>query len=474
MLQRHVLAAALTAAALLAIPSLATAAKPSNDDRADARVLTLPASVDGTTKDASLELETEPSSGCAPAKRSVWYLVKAPRDGRISVKLDASGDLDTVVDTYLRQRSQTNPLECDLSDKDGRSEVSFKVKEGQSYLIRVGERQNSASGDFKLDVFLPEPPPVFPGARIPAKGLAGKVDVLQNRQDAYSVVLRSGVTYRINLALAGEGCASLELYGPDAGDFDDPVEDRLGCSGYGLFTPASGEGGRYSLLVTAPRGVRGVQRYHLQVGRALADDTSPGQFIRNFAKVRGRVDGQRLDVVDLYRFDVTKRSELTLTLTATHDLGLTVRNDRGNVVAGNGGEGDIRARCVPAATTRRCSPSSNQQERYTLTRVSRAITRTRIGVQRKASPGSTIPVTVRVAPKASGPVRIVAQRLDPLFGWLYLRTWKANASDGKATVGFTPPSVGRFRFRAKFLGTRGAASSQSGFTAVKVATALQD
>ena len=192
-----------------------------------------------------------------PAKRSVWYLVKAPRDGRISVKLDASGDLDTVVDTYLRQRSQTKPLECDLSDKKGLSEVSFKVKEGQSYLIRVGERQNSASGDFKLDVFLPEPPPVFPGPRIPAKGLAGKVDVLQNRQDAYSVVLHSGVTYRINLALAGEGCASLELYGPSAGDFDDPVEDRLGCSGYGLYTPAAGEGGRTACSSPRPAACAG-------------------------------------------------------------------------------------------------------------------------------------------------------------------------------------------------------------------------
>lgn len=474
MLQRHAATAILTSLTLLAVPGAALAAAPPNDSRADARVLTLPTSVDGTTRDATLETETEPSSGCTSAKRSVWYLVKAPRDGRISVKLDAGGDLDTVVDAYLRQRSQTRQLECDESDKDGRSELSFKVTEGQSYLIRVGERQNSASGDFKLDVFIPEAPPTFPGARIPASGLAGKVDVLQNRQDAYSVVLRSGVTYRINLALAGEGCAALELYGPDAGDFDDPVEDRLACSGYGLFTPAAGEGGRYSLLVTAPRGVRGVQRYHLQVGRALADDSAPGQFLRNFETVRGRVDGQRLDVVDLYRFDVTKRSELTLALSATRDLGITVRNDRGDYVAGNDGEGDVNATLRPGRYFAAVLAFDNQQERYTLRRVSQTITRTRIGVQRKASPGATIPVTVRVAPGASGPVRIVAQRLDPLFGWLYLQTWRATVSRGRVSVGFTPPFVGRFRFRAQFLGTRGAAASRSGFTKVKVVTALRD
>ena len=96
--------------------------------------------------------------------------------------------------TYLRRRSQTTSLECDESDKNGRSEVSFRVKEGETYLIRVAQRANSASGDFKLDVFLPEPPPAFPGARLAGSGIAAKVDVLQNRQDAYSVILRTGVT----------------------------------------------------------------------------------------------------------------------------------------------------------------------------------------------------------------------------------------------------------------------------------------
>lgn len=459
----------------LAIPSLAAAARPANDDRADARVLVLPASTDGTTKDATLEPATEPASACSyNSRNSVWYLVKAPRDGRVSVKLDATGDLDAVVDTYLRRRSQTTSLECDESDKNGRSEVSFRVKKGESYLIRVAERANSASGAFKLDVFLPEPPPAFPGPRLPAGGLAGKVDVLQNRQDAYSVVLRTGVTYRLNLALAGRGCANVELYGPKAGDFDEPVADRIGCSGYGLFTPGAGEGGRYSLLVTAPRGVRGIQRYHLQVGRALADDTSPGRFIRNFARVSGKVDGQRLDVIDLYRFDVTNRSQLTLAVTATDDLALSVRNDRGRVVAGDDGSGEIRRTLRPGRYYAAVGAFENQQEHYTLTRVSKAITRTHVGAPRTSSPGASVPVTVRVSPNASGPVRLTAQRFDPLFGWLFLRSWRLNAVGGRASAGFTPPSVGRFRFRAEFLGTRGAAASESGFTAVKVAGPLTD
>ena len=464
----------LTVGLLLVLPQLAGAAAPSNDDRSAARVLSLPANLDGTTKGATLE-DTEPGSSCSGGSRnSVWYLVKAPRDGRVSVKLDASGDLDAVVDTYLRRRSQTTSLECDESDKNGRSEVSFRVKHGETYLIRVAQRANSASGDFKLDVFLPEPPPAFPGPRLSAKGIAAKVDVLQNRQDAYSVILHTGVTYRLNLALAGAGCANLELYGPTAGGFDDPVADRLGCSGYGLFTPGPGEGGRYSLLVTAPHGVRGVQRYHLQVGRALADDTAPGHFIRNFAKVRGKVDGRRLDVVDLYRFDVKSRSVLTLAVGATSALGLSVRNERGRIVAGDNGSGEVSRTLRPGRYFAAVVAYENQQERYTLTRVSKAITRTRVGAPRASKPGASVPVTVRVSPNASGPVRLQAERFDPLFGWLFLRSWRLTASAGKANVGFTPPSVGRFRFHARFVGTRGAAASESGFATVGVAGPLSD
>ncbi|HVP01047.1 MAG TPA: hypothetical protein VMT10_00650 [Solirubrobacteraceae bacterium] len=463
-----------TAAALLMLlitAPVAQAAAPSNDDRAAARVLTLPASVDGTTQGATLE-PTEPASQCSSgSKDSVWYLVKAPRDGRISVRLQASGDLDAVVDTYLRQRSQTTALECDETDTKGRSEVSFRVKAGESYLIRVAERANSASGTFRLDVFLPEPPPTFPGPPLPAKGVAAGVDVLQDRQDAYRVTLHTGVTYRINLALAGSGCASLELYGPGARSFDDPVADRLGCSGYGLFTPPSGEGGRYSLLVTAPHGVRGVQRYHLQVGRALGDDSAPGVFLRNFATAHGKVDGRRLDVVDLYRFDVKRRSELSLRLAAGDDLELTVRNDRGRIVASSS-DGRVDRTLRPGRYFAAVLAFENQQEPYTLTRVSRAITRTRVGVPRSSAPGATVPVSVQVAPAANGPVRVIAERFDPLFGWLYVRQWRVTASAGHASVAFTPPAVGRFRFQAAFLGTRGAAASASGFAAVQVAGPL--
>ena len=215
----------------------------------------------------------------------------------------------------------------------------------------------------------PDPPAAFPGPALPAAGLAGKVSVLRNRQDSYSVVLRSGVTYRLHLALAGDGCASLEIYAPTAQGFSAPPVDHTGCSGYGLFTPGPGQGGTYSLLVTAPRGVRGAQRYHLQVGRALEDDIAPGRDISALTQIRGRLDGKRLDVVDLYCFEVTRRGEVRLRVEASTELGLSIRDHRGTVVAGDDGSGQVRRTLPPGRYYAAVLAFANQQVRYTLTRL---------------------------------------------------------------------------------------------------------
>jgi len=214
-----------------------------------------------------------------------------------------------------------------------------------------------------------DPPAAFPGPALPAAGLAGKVNVVRNRQDSYSVVLRSGVTYRLHLALAGDGCASLEIYAPTAQGFSAPPADHTGCSGYGLFTPGPGQGGTYSLLVTAPRGVRGAQRYHLQVGRALEDDIAPGRDISAVAQIRGRLDGKRLDVVDLYCFEVTRRREVRLRVDAPTELGLSIRDHRGTVVAGDDGSGQVRRTLPPGRYYAAVLAFANQQVRYTLTRL---------------------------------------------------------------------------------------------------------
>src|SRR5436305_715806 len=93
------------AIAALAFPASCLAAAPSNDTRSNAEQLQLGQRVNGTTVEATSDADD--ASGCGPSdKPSVWYRVDGPRDGRAIVQLQASGDLDVVLDVYQRLRSQ--------------------------------------------------------------------------------------------------------------------------------------------------------------------------------------------------------------------------------------------------------------------------------------------------------------------------------------------------------------------------------
>jgi hypothetical protein len=106
---------------------------------------------------------------------------------------------------------------------------------------------------------------------------------------------------------------------------------------------------------------------------------------------------------------------------------------------------------------------------YTLQRVSRTITRTRVRVATRTAPGRAVSVGATVSPDAAGPVTFTVQHFDPLAGWLFFRQERARAVAGRATISFTPPTEGRWRVRAAFDGTRTAAPSRSGYAALLAA-----
>jgi len=467
----------LSLTALLLLPASALAAAPSNDARTSARQLSLPSSVDGTTRESTLEAE-EPAS-CAPLNGSVWYAVTASGDGRLVAGIDARGDLDATVQVFERTRSQLRSVDCEVTDSGGKASLSFKPAKGAkttNYVIRVGQRSNSVPGDFRFDVYAPQPAARAPGAALPGSGVARTLDAFQNTDDAWSLRMRAGATYRMNLQ-AGEGCVALELYPAGTRDFDSasPVR-RLRCGGYLLYTPGAGEGGRYSLRAVAAARVRGPQRYHLQAGPALADDTAPGAFLSNYQRRRGSLSGRGVDVVDLYRFDVRRRSDLKLALRSSREFELVLLSDRGRRVESTTSEdgGDLSRRISPGRYFAAVRSSSGASGSYSLTRVSRTITRASIGLPGRSAPGRSVGVTVRVSPGASGPVAVTVQRFDPLAGWQFFSRISTRASGGTARVGFTPTGVGRWRARAEFAGTRGAAPSETGFATVLVAGPLRD
>jgi hypothetical protein len=71
-------------------------------------------------------------------------------------------------------------------------------------------------------------------------------------------------------------------------------------------------------------------------------------------------------------------------------------------------------------------------------------------------------------------VTIFVDRFDPLEGWQFARRYRVHASGGHASVGFTPPGVGRYRARADFRGTGSASPSGTGYTTLLVAGGLHD
>jgi hypothetical protein len=464
-------------AAAFPVPPSAAEARPANDDLANARLLELPARLSGTVVGATVE-PGEPLSGCGPTAGSVWYQFTAPQDRHVIVLFDASGELDAVVDLYRRNRSQTPAVDCDISDSKGQATLDVdNLVRGATYLLRVAKRPQSVDAGFRLEVLVPKPPAKPPGPRLPSKGVTDSVTRLLNPTDAWSARLKTGTTYRLNLDTRSTACTTLLVYPPGTRSFDDasPVR-RLACGGYQLITPRPGGGGRYTFLVQAARRQRTPQRYHLEVARAGRDDTAPGLFIGNFRPAHGVLSAGGVDVIDLYRFDVRRRSAVTLRLHGRGRLRLLLLRDGGQRLDSGGKL--IRQNLRRGRYFVVVRSDDEHARHYALGRVTRAVTRSRIvfNGRRKntVGPGASVRIGVLVSPSVSGVVRVDVERFDPLSGWQFLERVHAGVANGKATIAFRPPGVGRYRARAVFLRTHSAASSTTLHDAhLKVAGALR-
>jgi hypothetical protein len=456
--------------------ALAFAAPPTNDTRPNAQRITLGQTVNGTTTDATSD--DDDSSGCGPSDTpSVWYRLDATADGRAIVQLQASGDLDVVVDVYQRVRSQFNQITCDESDKRGRASTEFQLKKGQSYLIRVSEKSQSVSGDFTLLVDIGQPEAQPPGRPLPSRGASGTVQRVFEPSNAWSVRMREGTTYRINLS--PQSCMQLSIYGPGATDFDGGSRRTLSCGGYTLFTPGPHETGRYSLLIRPNSSRRTEQRYRLQVDRAGTDDTAPGRFVHNHSRLRGALNANHVDVQDLYRFDVTQPSitDLVMKTGADFDLVLIGPGGRRLSCGCGGGEGDenIHVRTMPGRYYVLVRAHRHAAGRYRLTRASKTITRTSLTpTPRSGSPGSNVTLRVGVTPASVGRVTVFVERFDPANGWQFAKRFETRVSGGSTAVSYHPPGVGRYRAQATFNGTRIASGSRSSVEHFRVQGPLED
>src|SRR5262249_47685682 len=302
-------------------------------------------------------------------------------------------------------------------------------------------------------LFAPEPSSKPPGQELPARGVTSTVDPLVDFDDAWSFAMSPGIAYRINLAPARDKCVGLALYRPGTRSFAEsqPLHS-LHCGGYFTLTPGPGAGGRYSLLVTANGTRAGAQRYRLSAAVTGADDTAPGLPLANLRTRRGSLDGRALDVVDLYRFDVETRSDVTLGLrepsSASFDLQLLT--DTGRRLGCEGGFSGRRklnkqlptGHYLVVVRARRFTRGP-----YALSLLVRQITTAHVSFGNgKAAPRQAVSVTAHITLATGGHLTMRIERFDPLMGWQYAPRYPLPVSGGgNPTAPCAPPTTARRR-----------------------------
>ena len=446
-----------------------------------AQVVHIPSTVTGTTVDATIE-QRGPVRLRRPDQQLGLVQVHRERRARGRGKPAADGNLDAEIDVFKQRRSQLDFVDCDITDDQGLGAAGFRVTDGATYFIRVAEQPNSEHNTFTLKLVQGPPPAEPPGRSLKSGHVQGTLDRVLKVDAAYHLHLKAGTPYRFNLVHDRSNCQSFRLYPPGTTDFSDatPVLTRR-CGGYAVYAPAPGDGGRYFVRIGADRRDRDPQPYDLYAGQAGHDDLAPGALLRNHAHHAGRVSGGGLDVRDVYRFNVGFRSQLDVHLAALsgHKLVMELRTGKGDRIqcaCDPKSHQAISLRIPPGRYYVAVQATDHRRSHYVLTRKTRTITgattfvdgAARVRVLRHEA----VNVGVSVRPGATGATTLTIQHFDPFQGWLPYRVRHITVSGGLGSLRWTPPSLGRWRVRADYLGTRNFAPSESGWAHVLVARPL--
>ena len=152
----------LTAAAavllLMLFPGPAFATPPANDNRAaPTPIAAFPATVEGTTVEATVERLDPQVSQCGRVESTVWYRIDLAPDGTVVLDLSGAG-FAPVLRVYNIGRSAIDELVCSSAKTAGTATVGFETTRGSSYLVLVGKKSGTADGAFTLKaaLFLPQ------------------------------------------------------------------------------------------------------------------------------------------------------------------------------------------------------------------------------------------------------------------------------------------------------------------------------
>ena len=444
---------------------------PANDTTSEAQSLAkLPASDKGSTTGATSD--DNDFSSCHMGGGTVWYSLKPGSAQRLIVKLHAEGSFDATLIVARRVRSKVEEIGCSHTDNRGDLAVAWDTEKGTTYLLEIGRTEGSRPGDFTVAAQAAEPRETAPGTPIPAGGTSATVDRLSDVNDVYSTSLVAGTTYRI--AFGSSGCANLSVRG------------RLGevrtisCNGYTSFTPGPDGGGRYVYEVTAPAGGSkfsshgGTISYRIATAVAATDDITVGLALPNLTTVHGSLAPNAADVVDIFHFDVPQPSDVRIRLGTRHDRGTTITllTDTGGRISSSDQQIRLRlqtGRYVVAVRGTVGEPAST----YALALVVRQLTKTTLSLASSELPqGATATFSIAATPRPDeGWIELQIDRFDPLGGWQFNRTIRVSAPGG--SVSWTPPSLGRWRARATYLGTLRFSPSRSDYVHLLVANPIK-
>ena len=426
---------------------------PANDDRGGAVALRLPGSARGSTLGATAD---DGDPGCGLAGGTVWYRTTSRREGRVLLRVSADGDLDAAVVVLERVRSRTQRVACEQTNARGRASVGFTVRRGRSYLVAVGHVRGASPGTFRLETLLSEAAESpRAGRALPRGGVRSSVHGLTDVNDVWRVTMKAGTTYR--LGFASTGCASVRLRSRRAL----ATLGGLSCAGYTTFTPGPDGGGSYVLEVVAG-GEPSRQTYRLLFAPAAPDDLGVGVELRNHATRRGALDPSRLDVRDVYHFDVERTADVQLAVTGGTTFQL-LRDDGSRL----GTHTKLRRRLGAGRYVVAVSAAVGEPTvRYALSLLIRGITSTTLlAPASPVTPGSPVELRPEVENAAAGTVVIQIDRFDPLTGWHFNRLLRTSVG---GSVTWAPPAEGRWRLRATFSGTSEASPSRSGYAHLQV------
>lgn len=431
---------------------------PANDRLARAKpIRVFPAAVKGTTIGARTE-ETDPKA-CGMVEGTVWFRLAPPRTGLMVTRLQVAKRLDAVLAVAERRGSSLRLVGCSTTNDRGAAAGAFAARTGVPYFVVVGHRAGQDPASFTLKVVAAAPAERLPGRSLAAAGARGTLHGLTNVNDLWRATMTPGTSYRI--AFASPGGATLQLRSPKRKH----LLAQLSGGGYRIFTPGRDGGGRYIFEVSAAA-QDAAQSYRLQVRPVEPDDVGVGLQLENQRPRRGALAPQGVDVVDIYHFHIERRSDVQVSLATApgRDFRLELVSDSGGTIA----RGRVaRRQLEPGRYVAAVSATPGVKGgAYRVTLLVRDITSTALVIGSESVPlGSSMALRPKVTPSAAGMIELQIDRFDPFGGWQFHRIMRVSAG---GSVSWRPPTEGKWRVRAGFLGSSEASPSRSEYTVFEV------